>query len=95
MGIHANVNQIDVVMNDWVQVVPENPNRTLLMIQQLPDPVLGPLEVRLSFGGRNGGQVYNLDGQFAPAIAPTNEIWAFVLNTEETTPDIYLQVIEG
>lgn len=95
MGVHAGVSQINAIINDWIQLVPENKERKLLIIQALPDSVQGPLEVRLSFGGRNGGQVYNLNGQFSPAIAPTNEIWAFVLNTEETTPEIYIQVIEG
>lgn len=95
MSVHASVSQVNAPNGDWVQVVPENRERKLLMIQALPDPVYGPMEVRLSFGGKNGGQVYNLNGQFAPAIAPTNEIWAYVFKSEETVPEIYIQVIEG
>ena len=85
---------VDIDLNKWVLLLPQNNSRRFLMIQNRGGD-LGPCNVVMSFDHQVINGAFNLDN-FYPMIAPTNAIYVYASDPNNTgTNSVNIQVIEG
>lgn len=90
----VQVQNYQVAINEWAQLLPTNPNRQFLYIKNLGGNN-GYCKVEMSLDRQNANAVFDID-DFNPRFVPTNAIFVRVSDPLATGSTVVnIQVMEG